>query len=310
SLWNETAVERKAASGHIPFMTDVSPERIAMDDAACLALLREQDRDAYFALLFAPVDYRPALAALHAYVAELASIRVRVSEPLPGEVRIQWWRDVLGWRDVLTGEEAHGGAGHPVAAALLRAIQRYRLPASALDAMADAMITELYDDAWPTITDLEGQIGAVDSGLMRLSALVLADGDDAGPADAPGHAGLGLGITRLLRQFPQRAARGQAVMPMDVMAKHGVTREAIIAGQAETGLMPALAEMRGLARAHIAKAKGFIAASPVSIRPAFRQMALCEGYLRQMEASDYDPFRTRIERTPLGALWTLWRGLG
>jgi 15-cis-phytoene synthase len=297
------AVERDAALGHMPMMTDASPDRIAMDNAACLSLLREQDRDAYFALLFAPVAHRHGLMALYAYLAELASIRRRVSEPLPGEVRIQWWRDVL------TGEDASGGAGHPVAAALLRAIQRYHLPVSALDGIAEAMIGELYDDAWPGIDDLEGHLGSIDSGLMRLSALVLADGADAGPADAPGHAGLGVGITRLLRQFPQRASRGQAVLPADVMLRHGVTREAIIAGEVQPGLIDALGQMRSLARGHITKAKTFIAACPRSIRPAFLQMALCEGYLRQMEAPGYDPFRTRVERSPLGALWTLWRGM-
>jgi phytoene synthase len=277
-------------------------DRIAADDAACLAQLREQDRDAYFAVLFMPARHRPALAALHAYAAELATIRSRVSEPLPGEVRIQWWRDVLA------GEGERGGEGHPVAASLMRAVRAHSLPVPALDAMAEAMIGELYDDPWPDVTAMEAHFGAVDSALMRLCALVLAESGDVGPADAPGHAGVALGVTRVLRQFPQRAARGQGVLPVDVMARHRVTQEALMAGRAEPGLAPALAEMVALGRAHLGKARGFIGQSPAPVRPAFRQAALCEGYLQKMEAAVHDPFRHRVDRTPLATLWTLWRG--
>jgi phytoene synthase len=253
-------------------------------------------------VLIMPARHRPALAALHAYAAELAAIRSRVSEPLPGEVRIQWWRDVLA------GEGERGGEGHPVAASLMRATAQYRLPVAALDAMAETMIAELYDDPWPDVTAMEAHFGAVDSALMRLCALVLAEGGEAGPADAPGHAGVALGLTRLLRQFASRARRGQCVLPADVMAGHGVTHEALMQGRAEPGLRPALAEMVRLARSHLARARGFIAASPALLRPAFGQAALCEGYLRKIEAAGHDPFRHRVERAPLAALWTLWRG--
>ncbi len=294
------SVEAPAAAPHVSGM-DTDPARIAADEAACLTALRAQDSDAYFAVLFAPARHRPALVALKAFAAELADMRARVSEPLPGEVRIQWWRDVLA------GAEERGGAGHPVAAALLRAIAAHSLPVAALDALADAMIGELYDDIWPDVAALEAQAGLTDSALMRLSALVLAEGGEAGSADAAGHAGVALFITRLLRQFPMRAARGQALFPADMMARHGVTRDALVAGQAEPGLNAALAEMRALVRAHLARAQGFIAQSPRAVRPAFLQSALCERYLQQMERPDYDPFGTRIDRLPFSLLWTLWR---
>ena len=43
-------------------------------------------------------------------------VRDRIREALPGEIRLQWWRDVLEGRSA--------GGGHPVAAALLDAIER------------------------------------------------------------------------------------------------------------------------------------------------------------------------------------------
>ena len=62
----------------------------------CTALVREADRDRYLATLFAPAEHRDALYALYAFNAEIARVRDMAREPMPGEIRLQWWVDVLG----------------------------------------------------------------------------------------------------------------------------------------------------------------------------------------------------------------------
>ena len=57
--------------------------------------LRDSDRDRYLASLLTPAAQRGAVAALYAFNAEIARIRDVVREPLPGEVRLQYWRDLL-----------------------------------------------------------------------------------------------------------------------------------------------------------------------------------------------------------------------
>ena len=81
-----------------------------------LDLVRAADRDRYLAALYAPEDKRADLRALYAFNAEIAGVRDRVSQALPGEIRLQWWRDVIAAKDA--GTEA----GHPVADALLGAV--------------------------------------------------------------------------------------------------------------------------------------------------------------------------------------------
>ncbi len=94
--------------------------------AHCEALVREGDRDRFFATLFAPADKRPHLFALYAFNLEIARIRDSISEPALGEIRLQWWRDTL------QGEARGNVRGNPVAAALDDAIVRFRLPRQAL----------------------------------------------------------------------------------------------------------------------------------------------------------------------------------
>src|SRR5947207_6528720 len=92
----------------------------------CEALVRAADKDRFLAALFAPADKRGPLFALHAFNHEIASIRDRAREPMPGEIRLQWWRDVL------SGERAGEAAANPVAAALLDTIARFELPVAPL----------------------------------------------------------------------------------------------------------------------------------------------------------------------------------
>src|SRR5579863_2855380 len=96
----------------------------------CETLVRETDKDRFLSALFAPPEHRGALIALYAFNVEIASVRERVSEPLPGEVRLQWWRDVLDGRTE--------GRGHPVAAAICNAVSSRRLPVAVFHDLIDA----------------------------------------------------------------------------------------------------------------------------------------------------------------------------
>lgn len=269
--------------------------------AYCRDLLREGDRDRYLATLLAPRERQGALFALYAFNLEIARVRDVVSDPLPGEVRLQWWREAIA------GEGRGDVAAHPVAAALLAAIMRYRLPRQAFADLIEARIFDLYDDPMPSLADLEGYCGATSSVLMRLASLILADGNDPGGADAPGHAGLAYAITGLLRAFPWNAARGQLFIPLDILNAHGVTRQDVLSRRDGPGLRAALARMRAIARDHLAQARPPIGEVHWPASAAFLPAAVIELYLTRMEQPDYDPFASVIDAPQWRRQWLLWR---
>ena len=88
--------------------------------------------------------------ALYAFNAEIASIRDRIREPLPGEIRLQWWRDAIAKDEP---------QGHPLAEELLTTIRRHDLPRKAFDDYLEARIFDLYDDPMPGRAELEGYCG-------------------------------------------------------------------------------------------------------------------------------------------------------
>jgi 15-cis-phytoene synthase len=269
--------------------------------AHCETLVREGDPDRYFATLFAPADRRPHLFALYAFALEVARIRDTVSEPMPGEIRLQWWRDAL------QGEARGDVRAHPVAAALETAIAANRLPRAALVALVDARTFDLYDDPMPTTADLEGYCGETASALMRLAGLVLAKGADPGGAAATGHAGLAYALAGLLRALPWHARRGQVYLPADLLGRWGVTRDDIVSGRGGPGLVGALGEVRALARRHLAAWQEAAPGLSPEVRLACLPAALVNETLKPMERSGYDPLRDAIELPRWYHLWRYWR---
>jgi phytoene synthase len=271
------------------------------DEAAVATLLREQDPDRALTTLFAPPAARAGLQALYAFSGEIARVRSLVSDPLPGEMRFQWWRDLLA------GSARGAAEAHPVAAQLLLTLERFNLPRQPLLDLIEARTFDLYDDPMPTVTDLEGYCGETASALIRLGSLVLANGRDPGGAEAAGHAGVAYAVTGLLRSYPWHAQRGQLYLPAELMATHGLTRDAALSGVPGPALAAVLAALRTLARHHLAETRARIGSVAPELAPAFLPVALVEPLLARMERADYDPFRTIIGLPPWRRLWVVWR---
>jgi phytoene synthase len=281
------------------------PSALAAAFAHCEAAVREADKDRWLASLFAPDGMRPDLLALYAFNLEVASVRERVSDPLPGEVRLQWWRDAL------TGEAKGDVTGdviaHPVAAAILDVIGRRNLAIKPLADLIDARVFDLYDDLMPTVNDLEGYCGETSSALMQIAALILAEGDDPGTAELAGHAGIAYAMTGLLRAFALHASRGQVFVPADVLAAHGVTRDEVVAGRTDAGLPQALGAMRDLARGHLARVEALIACADGRVAAALLPIAVCRLYLDRMDGLIAQPFASRAEVSQWRRQWAMWR---
>lgn len=261
--------------------------------------LRSADPDRYLSTLYAPEAKRPGLTALYAFNAEIASIRDRIHEPLPGEVRLQWWRDVL---DAGTQEAA---AGHPVASALLVAIEANRIPTAPLQAMLNAREFDLYDDPMPSRGDLEGYLGETASALIQLAAMVLDRDAASEAAGASGHAGCAQGITGLLRLLPLHRARGQCYVPADILGAAGATREDLIAGT-ETATR-AVAAMVALARHHWSEFVQRAAKLPPSLKPAFLPAMLVPNYLGAVERDLAAALKRPAELPAWQRQWAMFR---
>ena len=268
--------------------------------AHCEALVRAADRDRFLATLFAPRERRGALFALYAFNVEIARVREVVRDPVAGEIRLQWWSDVLA------GDGRGEIDAHPVAAALRASVARYGLPPERLQTTISARRFDLYDEPMATLADLEAYADGASSSLIALAAQIL-NGDGASDIDALSHhAGLAHAIAGLLKAFPFHAARGQLFVPLELLERHGADREDVRIGRATPQLRSALADLRDSARRHLRQAQDMARTVSPDAMPALLPVALAGATLARMERGDYDPF-VPVEIAPWRRQWLIWR---
>ncbi|NTJ42173.1 phytoene/squalene synthase family protein [Agrobacterium larrymoorei] len=265
------------------------------DEDACLSMLRDMDRDRYLACLLAPEDKREALAALYAFNAEIARIRDLVREPLPGEVRMQWWRDLL------EGNPHGDSHSHPIAKALLDAIAAHSLPRQTLINMIEARVFDLYDDTFEDRNALEGYAGETASALIQLSSIVLSPDDAKQSADAAGHAGVAQAMAGMLLLMPLNRRRGQVYVPKDMLAATGLDRETFLEGKDRDRINAVIEIFVAHAHDHLEKARNAQVAS--SVFPAFVPVSIVGQVLKKARKAGADVLEADIQPSLLRRQW-------
>ncbi len=270
--------------------------------AHCLAALRGTDRDRYLACLLAPAEKRGALAALYAFYAEIARVRDVVREALPGEIRLQWWRDLL------EGTSDGDVAANPLAAGLLACIAEHRLPVAVLTDMIEARIFDLYNDPMESRSALEGYAGETASALIQLASLVLDPQKAPQSAVAAGHAGVAQTVAGSLLMLPIHRRRGQVYLPADLLAATGLSPEALLGGSDGPAATRAVEAFVGLGREHLAKARAAGGIAPEN-RAAFLTAALVRPVLDAAERAGAAMLERPIQSPQWRRQWWMWRAL-
>ena len=266
--------------------------------AHCENLVREADKDRFLASLFAPAEGRRDLLALYAFNAEVAGVQDKVREPLAGEIRLQYWHDLVAG----TGEPG----ANPVAAALLEIVKRHALPHQPLLELLEARRFDLYEETFSTRADLENYASNTSSAVIELAMRILDQPSGATPGLARS-AGIAYAIAGLARSFAFHASRGKIFVPDEILTAHGAARADILAGRSTIELRDALADFREQARRHLDQIGDQLAEVPDRLVPALLPVALVDPYLARMERADYEPFRTVVEVPQWRKQWLLWR---
>jgi phytoene synthase len=265
----------------------------------CAELVRSHDFARYASTLFVPVAQRRALLAIYAFNVEISRVRDQVSQPLPGEIRLQWWTDMVAG-------EGHGGVeGNPVAAELGLAIRAYHLPVERLSRLIAEHQFDLYNDPMPTMTALEGYINDTSSALFSLAAGI-AGWQSPEIEHLARHAGLAYGIVQVMTALPLDVLRRQLFVPLQLLESSGSGMEEVFAGKETPKLRAALDQLMGEARKHFKTSLALMASVPPEVRPLFLPLALVARDLKRMSRADSNPFVPRT-RSRLRTLWTLWR---
>lgn len=263
--------------------------------------LKSSDPERYLACLYLPEEIRHCAMTLYAFDAEVARIPFLVSEPMPGEIRIQWWRDLI---------KSGGNAGSgPLADALLQVCDQYDLPRDVLDNALEARIFDLYQDPMPDLGTYEGYLGETVSSFLQMIAVANGLEHNSNLADACGHSGVAIGMSRHLSLCAQSRRRGQIYFPLTILKEHGLSREDWLAEGVTDQHAAVILKMIELAKDHASKARDAIAKLPKGHRAVFLQLVFVDNLLRKIERNPADCLVKPVVLSPLKRQWLAFRGV-
>ncbi|HEX9534318.1 MAG TPA: squalene/phytoene synthase family protein [Stellaceae bacterium] len=227
------------------------------------ALVRRHDRDRYQTVLFAPATCREALFALYAFNYEIARVRESVTQPMLGQIRLQWWRENIA--AAFAGDAIRH---HPVVEPLGAAIREFGLTRDHFDRLIDARETDLADEPPASLAALEDYAESTSARLVHLALEVLGVHNSAA-GEAGHHIGIAYAIAGLLRLLPFRTRR---IIPADIPMQEAVT------------------ELSAAASRHLDAARAHRNTIPRSALPALLPAIIAQRSLTRLKRAGYNPF--------------------
>ena len=268
------------------------------DISEIIDLARAYEPERYVAATLASDPARLALVALAAYAGDLARIPDTATQPMLGEIRLQWWRDTL---DTI----ARGGrVGSPLADALAEAINSFSLPIPMLATMSEARAWDLYNDPMPDQASLDGYFSKTEAIPFELALRVLGVPEgQAGALSLP--AGRAFGLRRLLCRLPVHLASGRMLLPPDMLATYELTPAMLLQGQSTVAVQALVDHL-------VAEVRGTLASLRPKLRPLSRRqrvavlpLAVLSPYLRAIERRGRNHLRDTADIAPLARVWSI-----
>lgn len=224
-------------------------------------MVHRLDRDRLMCAMVAPPDKRDALVALLAFNLEIATIPELVSEPLLGEIRLQWWRETVA--RLFDGNSVD----HPVALGLAEAIEKKDLSKPLFDGYLDARAFDLKGEAPASMMVLEKYAEDTAGSLHTLMAEALGLANMAPDQQPPigkavRHGAVAWALTGLLATVDFHARGGRSYLPTD-----------------QEDAEEALAQAAGR---HISEARSARGHVPKSMLPVMLPVTLAEQNLKQL----------------------------
>jgi NADH dehydrogenase [ubiquinone] 1 alpha subcomplex assembly factor 6 len=259
-----------------------SPGRGRLSPVA--ALVHRYDHDRFQTVLFAPPELREPLFALYAFNYEISRVRETVSQPMLGQIRLQWWRECIA-AAFDGGPVRH----HIVAEALTTAIRALSLTRAHFDRLIDARETDLDEVPAANLAALEDYAEGTSARLVYL-ALESLGVREPGAEKAGFHIGVAYALAGLLRAMPFHARAGRLIIPANIAERTALYPADYRALRSTRALRSATAEIAAAAARHLVSARGHGRSITRRALPAFLPAIVAARSLTRLKRVGYDPF--------------------
>ena len=270
------------------------------------ALVRDGDHDRFLTAVLAPEAVRAGVMALYAFNTEVAKVRESVSETLIGQMKLQWWRDVVS----AVYDNTPVPQGNPVVEALAATIRTYSLTRAYFDALLEARAQDMSDEAPSDVDALERYAEGTSASLTFLVLEVLGARDEVSHA-AGRHVGIAWALTGMLRAVLFHARANRFLLPQDLMAAESLAAHDVQERANAAKVAAVIAQIAARARMHLDAARKYRGKANAKALPALLPATLADRYLVGLAKRRFDVFDPRhVMQRPaaLRLMWNAWRG--
>jgi phytoene synthase len=276
------------------------PQAITLDEAyrTCRAIAKREAKNFYYAFVALPEPRRNAICAIYAFMRRADDLSDDETTSREQRLRnLEEWQS--GWHDAA----ASGQTRDPVFIAVRDAIRRYSIPLSLLDELIAGTTSDLKANpgaqpaTYATFADLYRYCYLVASVVGLVCIRIFGYTDPAAEKLAE-ETGVAFQLTNILRDVAEDAERGRVYLPLEDLAAHNLTLDAILhrpkAAPPSANERALLADVGGRAEAYYASANTLLPLIDRESRPALWVLvSIYHALLRRIERANYDVFSRR-----------------
>lgn len=254
----------------------------------------------YYSFLFLPKPRREAITALYAFCREVDDVADECEDINLARIKLAWWR----------GEIVNLYAGnpqHPVTKALAGPVHEYDLEQEYFQEIIDGMEMDLEQNRYEEFKHLQLYCYRVASVVGLLSAAIFGYTDHKTLRYAH-DLGMAFQLTNIIRDVGEDARRNRIYLPLEELARFGVTEDDILQSRESEQVMHLLEFQIERAETYYDRAFNEL---PDHDRKAQRtgliMAAIYRTLLREIRADGAQKvLNARTSLTPLRKFWIAW----
>jgi len=250
----------------------------------------------YYSDLFLPTPRRQAITALYAFCREVDDAVDDCPDAALARARLDEWRREVD--RVYTGVPEH-----PVGLALREARERFDLPREHLLEIVDGMEMDLHDDRYADFAGLSAYCHRV-AGVVGILAANIFGRTQARTLDYAHDLGVAFQLTNIVRDVGEDARRGRIYLPLDELARFGVSADDILNGRASDAFRALMAFQAARAESFHDRALAALpAADRKNQRPGLAMAAIYRALLRKIVRDGFPVLERRATLPRAQKLW-------
>jgi 15-cis-phytoene synthase len=283
--------------------------------ATCRAIAKREAKNFYYSFVALPSTRKNAICAIYAFMRKADDLADDESQSHEDRRKhLNEW--LAAWHEASQG----GTTTDPVFISVRDATQRFAIPLSLLDELVAGTTMDLRPrsenapDTYPTFADLYQYCYLVAS-VVGLVCIRIFGYSDQKAEKLAEETGVAFQLTNILRDVSEDAERNRVYLPLEDMAAHHVTLEALLHRQ--VGKTPTsnerdlLAEIGSRAERYYQSAQALLPLIEKESRPALWVLvSIYHELLKRIERRGYDVFTRRVSVPLSQKLAILSVGLG